>query len=352
MFVDDITLLATHRDKKIAEGQLQHLVDIVSAWSKEWKIILNADKCKVCFFTTDNKEANWSPSIIIDGKVLKHEPTPKLLGVTLDRQLCFSKHVDNVTKAATNKLKVLAKLAYSDWGSDKFQLFRVYQAVVRSRLDYAASAWQAWLSTTQMNRLETVQNKCLRAVTGQTRSTPVEALRLEAGTHSYKTISERLTLISYEKAARFPKGHPRRELFDNEVPPRNKRNSWRRKVKALSNILPPQPMTGPPFQLLPAHLGKKRAIMQSHQLSLALTAKTTCSLNNYAQHRSTACKTIAPQQSSTQTARQQQGQKKEVLQPSSQQETSTSREPRRKSCCAAPLLHHPSKKSCKPCTAQ
>ena len=239
MFADDVTLLATHRDKKTAEGQLQHLVDIVSAWSKEWKLTLNADKCEVCFFTTDTKEANWSPSIIIDGKVLKHEPTPKLLGVTLDRQLCFSKHVDNITKAATNKLKVLAKLAYSDWGSDKFQLFRVYQAVVRSRLDYAASAWQAWLSTTQMNRLETVQNKCLRAVTGQTRSTPVEALRLEAGTHSYKTISERLTLISYGKAARFPKGHPRRELFDNEVPPRNKRNSWRRKGKALSNILPP-----------------------------------------------------------------------------------------------------------------
>ena len=238
MFADDVTLLATHRVKEKAEEQLQHLVDIVSAWSKEWKLNLNADKCEVCFFSSSTKEASWSPKITIDGRVLKHEPHPRLLGVTLDRQLCFNKHVDNVTKAASNKLKVLSKLAYSDWGSDKFQLFRVYQAVVRSRLDYAASAWQAWLSTAQMNRLETVQNKCLRAVTGQTRSTPVEALRLEAGTTSYKTISERLTLISYEKAARFPKGHPRRELLDHGVPVRNKRSSWRSKGIALSNTLP------------------------------------------------------------------------------------------------------------------
>ena len=238
MFADDVTLLATHRDKKQAERELQDLVDIVAAWSKEWKLTLNADKCEICFFTTSTNEAKWSPSITIDGKQLKHEPNPRLLGVTLDRQLCFGKHVDNVTKSATNKLKVLSKLSYSDWGSDKFQLFRVYQAVVRSRLDYSASAWQPWISTTQMSRLETVQNKCLRAVTGQTRSTPVEALRLEAGTSSYATISKRLALTSYEKAARLPRGHPRRELLEKDVPKRNTRTSWRSTGNSLSNLLP------------------------------------------------------------------------------------------------------------------
>ena len=183
-------------------------MDIVAAWSKEWKLNLNADKCEVCFFSSDTKEASWSPKITIDGRVLKHEPHPRLLGVTLDRPLSFNKHVENVTKAASNKLKVLSKLAYSDWGSDKFQLFRVYQAVVRSRLDYAASAWQAWLSTTQMNRLETVQNKCLRAVTGQTRSTPVESLRFEAGTTSYKTISKEADAHLIRESSAPPKRAP------------------------------------------------------------------------------------------------------------------------------------------------
>ena len=187
---------------------------------------------------TDTREASWSPTIYIDGEVLKHQPTPKLLGVTLDRTLSFATHVDELTKTATKKLRIVSKLAYSDWGSDKFQLLRIYQAVVRARMGYSASAWQPWLSDTQMNKLETIQNKGLRSITGQTRSTPVEALRLEAGTPSYSTISRRLTLTSYEKAARLPRGHPRRELYEHPVPKRNKRNSWRSTGKHLASLLP------------------------------------------------------------------------------------------------------------------
>ena len=239
LFADDVTLLATNRKKELAVKELQELIDIVVKWSKKWKLNLNADKCEVCFFSTDTREANWSPTLLIDGQALKHETNPRLLGVTLDRTLCFNKHVENVTKAATNKLKVLSKLSYSDWGTDKFQLFRVYQAVVRSRLDYSASAWQPWLSETQMEKLESVQNKCLRAVTGQTRSTPVDALIPEAGTSRYATISKRLTLTSYEKASRLPVGHPRRDLLEDDVgPTRNKRTSWRTEGKALSDLLP------------------------------------------------------------------------------------------------------------------
>ena len=147
-----------------------------------------------------------------------------LLGVTYDRTLSFSTHVEETVKAANKKLKILAKLSYADWGADKFELSRIYQGIVRTKMDYSASGWQPWVSATQMNKLEVVQNKGLRLITGQTKSTPVEALRLEAGTVSYSTISQRNTLISYEKAARLPRGHPRREFLEAPVPKRNKRN--------------------------------------------------------------------------------------------------------------------------------
>ena len=237
-FADDVTLLATNRDRALAEKEAQALVDIVATWSKEWKLSLNADKCESSFFSTNTHEANWSPSIVIDGKVIKHEPTPRLLGVVLDRTLCFGPHTDVVTKSASSKLKILAKLSYADWGSDKFELFRIYEAVVRSRLDYAGPAWQPWLSDTQMKRLDVVQNRGLRLVTGQTRSTNLESLRCEADTLSYNTISQRATLRSYEKAARLPASHPRRQLLDNQVPKRNQRNSWRSTSLSLSSKLP------------------------------------------------------------------------------------------------------------------
>ena len=91
IFADDVTIMTTHRKKEQAEADLQSLVDTVATWSQKWKLSLNADKCVTCFFSTDVKEAKWAPTINIGGQLLDHEPTPTLLGVTLDRTLCFSK---------------------------------------------------------------------------------------------------------------------------------------------------------------------------------------------------------------------------------------------------------------------
>ena len=41
IFADDVTLLATHRNKEQAVVELQALVDVVAAWCKEWKLTLN-----------------------------------------------------------------------------------------------------------------------------------------------------------------------------------------------------------------------------------------------------------------------------------------------------------------------
>ena len=254
LFADDVTLLGTDRKKEMAEKKAQELVDIVVDWSKKWKLNLNAEKCEASFFSTSTKEANWSPSIKIDGQVIKHEPTPRLLGVTFDRTLCFGPHVNTIVKAATSKLKILAKLSYSDWGCNKSDLFRIYQAVVRSKMDYAGPAWQPWLSETQMDKLEVVQNKALRLVTGQTKSTRIEPLRCEAATTSYDTVSRRNTLKSSEKADRLPHDHPRHQLLSNSTPQRNKRTSWRSTCLSLSQSLPdgaqdrlpvPQPVRPP-----------------------------------------------------------------------------------------------------------
>jgi len=85
-------------------------------------------------------------------------------------------------------------------------------------LDYLAPAWQPWLSDAKPNKLEVVQNRNLRLITGQTKSTKVAALRLEANTEIYKTFSYRNILSVYEKAARLPQNHPRNQLLEVAPP--------------------------------------------------------------------------------------------------------------------------------------
>ena len=106
----------------------------------------------------------------------------------------------------------------------------------RSVLDYAAPAWQPWLSKTKENKLEVAQSKALRIVTGQYASTPLEAVRLEADVASYHTHSKHLCAIAYEKAVRLDPDHPKRSAVgENPVQHRSKiRSSWR--VEAVKTV--------------------------------------------------------------------------------------------------------------------
>ena len=98
MFADDVSILGTSESRQTAQDTVQAVVDMVVEWSKGWRISLNTGKSEVGFFSTWTKEANWVPTITIEGSPIPFNATPRLLGVILDRQLSFGPHVAKVTK--------------------------------------------------------------------------------------------------------------------------------------------------------------------------------------------------------------------------------------------------------------
>ena len=86
--------------------------------------------------------------------------------------------------------------------------------------------------------MDIVQNKSLRLVTGQFKSNPLDALRLEAGVLSYAVKIDRMSLASVEKALRLPEDHPRFESWSSALPPKNKRLGWKAKGDELLKRLP------------------------------------------------------------------------------------------------------------------
>ena len=93
LYADDVTILASNTSKDVAEQEAQETVDIVVAWSKEWKLNLNATKSKVSFFTTAKYESKHCPKITINGANIKMEPNPRLLGLYLDRELASTQRL-------------------------------------------------------------------------------------------------------------------------------------------------------------------------------------------------------------------------------------------------------------------
>ncbi len=84
---------------------------------------------------------------------------------------------------------MLASLTSKEWGWRKDQLMKVYKTLQLSLLTYVAPAWQPWAAPSRIEQLERCQNKALRVVTGQLKSTQVETLRREAGICNYRRCS-------------------------------------------------------------------------------------------------------------------------------------------------------------------
>jgi hypothetical protein len=59
LFADDVEVLATSSDRDVATANAQAAVEIVSRWSHEWKLNLNASKSEVAYFTTWTEESEW-----------------------------------------------------------------------------------------------------------------------------------------------------------------------------------------------------------------------------------------------------------------------------------------------------
>ena len=236
LYADDVTILASSADKETARVQAQEAVDIVQEWSHQWKLNLNSLKSETTIFSTSTADASWRPRVTINGDPLRYEPHPKLLGVIFDRKLLFSKQVEEVKARVASKMRLLGAVAHSKWGWRKEDLRKIYTSHIQSVMTFASSAWQPWLSNTRIKELESTQNKCLRLITSQYRSAPVEALRVESGIPSITSVIKGNNLRSYEKAMRLPSDHPRSIAALGSAPTRLKSyTGFRNKAIKLCN---------------------------------------------------------------------------------------------------------------------
>jgi ribonuclease HI len=227
MYADDIAIWSQHQDKTRAAERVEEAVRAVAEWSKSAKLQLNAAKCEVAFFSTDNHEAKHVPVVQLSGRQLSHNPTPVFLGVCFDRTLSFRPHVARVCGRVQGTCRVLSAVAARSWGCSRSTLRSVFMALVRGTLDYCGAGWQPWVAQSGIDELERAQNRALRIVSGQLRTTPVEAIRAEVGVPRYADVVDYLAAVAWEKARRLPAEHPRAIAAAGDVVHRTRRSSWR-----------------------------------------------------------------------------------------------------------------------------
>ena len=110
----------------------------------------------------------------------------------LDQRLTWTKHNNYIIDRCNRRLNILRALSGTDWGTDKKTMTTLYRTLIRSIMEYGATAYDsASKSTKEMLNiiqskalricLNIIQSNALRICCGAMISTSVEALQIECG---------------------------------------------------------------------------------------------------------------------------------------------------------------------------
>ena len=144
---------------------LQKDLDKLGLWEQKWKMAFHPDKCNVLSITRNKTPIKHTYTL--HGHELEHVDEAKYLGVTIQSDLKWESHVNNICNKANKTLGFLRRNLTISSTSVKEQ---AYKSLVRPSLEYACSVWDPYLNE-DINKIEKVQRRAARYVTNKYRNT-------------------------------------------------------------------------------------------------------------------------------------------------------------------------------------
>ena len=163
-----------------AQGlQTQINLDKIALWTEDNLMRLKESKTTYILFTRSG--ANFTTRLTLNDKFIERQNYIKLLGVWLQPDVGWGKHIKETSKKAYIRLGFLSKLRYA--GIDRRELIHNYKQFVRTALEYCSVAYHSSLTEAQSNTLERCQAVALRIILQE----------------DYETYSSALTLTSLDR---------------------------------------------------------------------------------------------------------------------------------------------------------
>ena len=159
LFMDDMTLLECHKNRKFLEHTIQHDLKLLMDWFRGNKLSLNITKTvTINFWPTNNDN---SQDLIVENIRIPRVHITKFLGVYLDEDLNWKFHANQVHIKLQNN-KQLLNLAKNVL--DVNILIKIYYAHVYSHLSYGLMVWGSMLNRSAIDDLFKMQKACIHLV--------------------------------------------------------------------------------------------------------------------------------------------------------------------------------------------
>ena len=162
-FVDDVT--AVEIVNPGACSHMQTALDQITHWSDANFMEINTKKSKQMIFGSASLRNQQTP-LLLRHDTIDTVPSFKLLGVSISSDLRWDVHIDIICAKASKRLHYLSLLRRSSVRHAELLLY--YKTVVRPIIEYACPVWQSGLTEEHRQRLEAIQRRAFRIISGST----------------------------------------------------------------------------------------------------------------------------------------------------------------------------------------
>ena len=194
LFADDTALFVTVDDPIDSNNMLNIDLKSIQEWSDTWLVKFSAPKTKGMTMSLNPNAPPYQP-LVMNDTILLDVQEHKHLGVTLTKNLAWSSHTANICNAASKRLDIMTGLKNT---LDRKTLEIMYKSFVRPLLEYADVLWDGCFQK-DADKLELLQHRAGRIVSGAIRGTPTVNMYRELGWEPLHLRRERHKLILYYK---------------------------------------------------------------------------------------------------------------------------------------------------------
>ena len=159
-FADDTSIYGSGDDEKLVAVELEHKLSVFQKWVENNRLELNWKKSKVITLGSDNIPTSALTKIKIKGCVLDEVDNYKLVGITIDRKLSWTKHIEGLCNSLNYIIYLLNRV--KNYTPFKTRLL-IYNSLFQSKLSFGMPIWSG-LYKGQLKQLEILQKKAVRAV--------------------------------------------------------------------------------------------------------------------------------------------------------------------------------------------
>ncbi|XP_055603912.1 uncharacterized protein LOC129752143 [Uranotaenia lowii] len=157
VYADDLKMFLPIRHPKDCVT-LQNALHRFTECCSRFGLKINSSKCNVITFSRKISNITYEYRLENDF-IIARQSSVKDLGVELDAELTFSKHIEKVVAKANSMFGMVSRICHEL--DNPYTIVSIYTGLVRTVIEYAGIVWRPYYNI-HNNRLERVQKKFLK----------------------------------------------------------------------------------------------------------------------------------------------------------------------------------------------